>query len=167
MFRQYSTDVDIRDESVKTRLRLDMGSTSQHKMAVTGWPRNSKVNSVVMLYNYFWQNGTFLWFCINMALESVGRPLLFCFCQSSCACLQARVPVCGCAYVCLWAASICHCACAPTWQPAYTLANKASFVCSLLLTVSSTSRRSVTLLLSWHWSMEGNIWYYEQDITAV
>lgn len=60
MFRQYSTDVDIRDESVKTRLRLDMGSTSQYKMAVTGCPRNSKVNSVVMLYNYFWQNGTFV-----------------------------------------------------------------------------------------------------------
>lgn len=103
MFRQYSTDVDIRDEWVKTQLRLDMGSTSQHKMAVTGCPRNFKVNSVVMLYNYFWQNGTFVWFCINMVLESVGRPLLFCFCQSSCVCLQARVPV------CLWAASIRHC----------------------------------------------------------
>lgn len=37
-----------------------MGSTSQHKMAVTGCPRNFKVNSVVMLYNYFWQNGTFV-----------------------------------------------------------------------------------------------------------
>lgn len=109
MFRQYNTDVDIRDVSVKTWLRLDMGSTSQHKMAVTGCPRNSKVNSIVMLYNYFWQNGTFVWFCINMTLESVGRPLLFCFCQSSCVCLQARVPVCGCTYVCLWVASICHC----------------------------------------------------------
>lgn len=43
--------MDIRDESVKTRLRLDMGSTSQHKMAVTGCPRNSKVNSDMMLHN--------------------------------------------------------------------------------------------------------------------
>lgn len=93
--------MDIRDESVKTRLKLDMESTSQHKMAVTGCPRNSKVNSDVILHNYFWQNATFVWFCINMALGSVGRTLLFCFCQSSCVCLQACVPICGCAYVCL------------------------------------------------------------------
>lgn len=49
VFRQYSTDVDIRDESVKTRLKLDMGSTSQHKLALTGCPRSSKGNSDVKL----------------------------------------------------------------------------------------------------------------------
>lgn len=93
--------MDTRDESAKTQVRMDTGSISQQKMADTGCPGNSKVNSDVPFYNCFWQSVTLVQFCINMALRVEGRILFSAFislpvfvCRPVCPSVHVPMSVC-------------------------------------------------------------------------